>query len=59
MTARRPFGWMLSRKAVREKNQCIEIRELVGFHRIARLKIGKLGIRRLTQWLEVEVGIDG
>ena len=43
-------------KAVREKNQCIEIRELVGFHRIARLKISKLDIRRLAQRLEVEVG---
>ena len=46
-------------KAVREKNQCIEIRELVGLHRIAWLKIGKLDIRCPAQRLEVEVGIDG
>ena len=48
----------LFREAVREKNQRVEIRELVGFQRIARLKIGKLDIRRLTQRFEVEVGID-
>ena len=47
------------RKAVREKDQRVEILKLVGLHRIARLKIGKLDIRRLAQRLEVEVGIDG
>ena len=47
------------REALREKYQRIEIRKLVGLHRIARLKIGKLDIRRLAQRLEVEVGIDG
>ena len=47
------------REAVREKDQRVEIRKLVGLHRIARLEIGKLDIRRLTQRLEVEVGIDG
>ena len=46
-------------EAMRKKNQRIEIRELVGLHRIARLEIGKLDIRRLTQRFEVEVGIDG
>ena len=47
------------REAMRQKNQRVEILELVGLHRIARLEIGELDIRRLAQRLEVEVGIDG
>ena len=58
-TARRPFGWMLSFvKRCARRIERVEIRKLVGFQWIARLKIGKLDIRRLTQWFEVEVGID-
>jgi hypothetical protein len=46
------------REALREKYQRIEILKLFGVHRIARLKIGELDIRRLAQRLEVEIGID-
>ena len=47
------------REAVRKKDQRVEIRKLVGLHRIARLEIGKLDIGRAAQRLEIEVGIDG
>ena len=47
------------REAVREKDQRVEIRKLVGLHRIARLEIGELDIGRDAQRLEVEVRIDG
>ena len=46
-------------EAVREKDQRVEIRKLIGLHGIARLKEGKLDIGRAAQRLEIEVGIDG
>ena len=46
-------------EAVRKKDQRVEIRQLVGLHRIARLEVGEFDIGRAAQRLEVEVRIDG